>query len=29
MEIGVAFNFIYMMHYNGLVMFFTSFQLST
>jgi hypothetical protein len=29
MEIEVAFNFIYIMHYNGLVIFSTSLQLST
>ncbi len=29
MEIEVDFNFIYTMYYNGLMIFFTSFQLST
>jgi hypothetical protein len=29
MEIEVAFNFIYIMYYNGLMIFFTSPQLST
>jgi hypothetical protein len=28
-EIEVAFNIIYLMHYNGLMIFLTSFQLST